>query len=108
MSAAGRGDAAPMSAPEAALLLVLAPLTSTAWLGLLSAHAGRLMPRLALAAGVADLIAAVGAAPVHLVYRTAFTEPKGRTQFRRDIYGRDARIWEQMQNAGVSLRAVQG
>ena len=46
--------------------------------------------------------------PVHIVYRTAFTEPKGRTQFRRDIYGRDARIWEQMQNAGVSLRAVQG
>ncbi|MBT8457778.1 MAG: L,D-transpeptidase family protein [Alphaproteobacteria bacterium] len=46
--------------------------------------------------------------PVHLVYRTAFTQAKGRTQFRRDIYGRDARIFEQMQNAGVSLRAVRG
>ena len=30
--------------------------------------------------------------PVHLVYRTAFTTPEGRLQFRDDIYGRDARI----------------
>ena len=44
--------------------------------------------------------------PVHLDYRTAFTEPKARTQFRRDIYGRDARIWKALENAGVALRAV--
>lgn len=46
--------------------------------------------------------------PVHLIYRTAFTTNKGRTQFRRDVYGRDARIWKALSNAGVALRAVQG
>ena len=46
--------------------------------------------------------------PVHIIYRTAFTTPKGKTQFRRDIYGRDARIWNALQKAGVVLRAVQG
>ena len=46
--------------------------------------------------------------PVHIVYRTAFTQAKGRTQFRRDIYGRDALIWNALDNAGVSLRAVRG
>ena len=46
--------------------------------------------------------------PVHLDYRTAFTEPKKRLQHRRDVYGRDARIWAAMQNAGVALRAVRG
>ena len=46
--------------------------------------------------------------PVHLIYRTAFTTPKGHTQYRRDIYGRDAKIWKALQNAGVALRAVQG
>lgn len=46
--------------------------------------------------------------PVHIIYRTAFTSNKGRTQFRRDIYGRDGRIWNGLQNAGVALRAVQG
>ncbi|WP_407943400.1 L,D-transpeptidase family protein [Marimonas lutisalis] len=46
--------------------------------------------------------------PVHLIYRTAYTQAKGRTQFRRDIYGRDARIWNALAKAGVALRAVQG
>ena len=46
--------------------------------------------------------------PVHLVYRTAFTEPKGNTQFRRDFYGRDAKVWAAMREAGVALRALQG
>ena len=30
--------------------------------------------------------------PVHLVYRTASTQAKGKIQFRRDVYGRDAKI----------------
>ena len=46
--------------------------------------------------------------PVHIIYRTAFTTPKGHTQFRRDIYGRDALVWDALSKAGVALRAVQG
>ncbi|MCA0920890.1 L,D-transpeptidase family protein [Pseudooceanicola nanhaiensis] len=46
--------------------------------------------------------------PVHLIYRTAVTEATGKVTYRRDIYGRDARIWEAMQAAGVALRGVQG
>lgn len=52
-----------------------------------------------------DLAAPV---PVHLIYRTAYTQADGRTQFRRDIYGRDARIWNALSREGVALRAVSG
>jgi murein L,D-transpeptidase YcbB/YkuD len=41
--------------------------------------------------------------PVHLQYRTAFVSPKGRINYRPDIYGRDARIWAAMQQSGVQL-----
>ena len=46
--------------------------------------------------------------PVHLIYRTAFVPADGRVQFRRDIYGRDARIWNALAREGVVLRAVRG
>jgi L,D-transpeptidase YcbB len=46
--------------------------------------------------------------PVHLVYFTAFVTPKGEIEFRRDLYGRDARIWEALRAAGVALSTVQG
>ncbi len=46
--------------------------------------------------------------PVHLIYRTAYTRAKGKTQYRRDIYGRDAAIWSALAKAGVALRPVQG
>lgn len=46
--------------------------------------------------------------PVHIIYRTAFTQPKGRVQYRRDVYGRDAKIFAALQDAGVVLRAVRG
>ena len=41
--------------------------------------------------------------PVHLIYRTAFTQAKGQMNYRRDVYGRDARIWQALANAGVRL-----
>ncbi|GGG60957.1 murein L,D-transpeptidase [Salipiger pallidus] len=41
--------------------------------------------------------------PVHLVYRTAFTTPKGHINFRNDVYGRDAKIWQALAAEGVAL-----
>ena len=46
--------------------------------------------------------------PVHIVYRTAFTQADGRMQYRRDVYGRDARIWDALSSEGVAVRAVRG
>lgn len=46
--------------------------------------------------------------PVHLIYRTAFTDAKGGLHFRADIYGRDAAIWDALSKAGVVLGAAQG
>ena len=46
--------------------------------------------------------------PVHIIYRTAFANGKGQMNYRRDVYGRDARIWKALSQAGVALRAVQG
>jgi murein L,D-transpeptidase YcbB/YkuD len=46
--------------------------------------------------------------PVHLVYFTAVVTPKGEIEFRRDFYGRDAKLWEALMDAGVAQPAVQG
>jgi murein L,D-transpeptidase YcbB/YkuD len=46
--------------------------------------------------------------PVHIMYRTAITSPDGPIQFRRDIYGRDERIWGALSREGVALRSVSG
>ncbi len=46
--------------------------------------------------------------PVHLIYRTAFVTTTGDIEFRRDVYGRDARIWSALSRAGVALNAVRG
>ena len=41
--------------------------------------------------------------PVHLVYRTAFSDLRGQMSYRADIYGRDGKLWSALQEAGVSL-----
>lgn len=46
--------------------------------------------------------------PVHIIYRTAVVTNTGKAEFRKDIYGRDAKIWDAMRRAGVALSAVQG
>ena len=46
--------------------------------------------------------------PIHLIYRTAITMPRGGTEYRRDVYGRDAKIWSALADAGVVLSDVQG
>ena len=40
--------------------------------------------------------------PVHIDYRTAFTDVTGALQFRADIYGRDAGIWDALVAEGVA------
>ncbi|WP_245897838.1 L,D-transpeptidase family protein [Pseudoprimorskyibacter insulae] len=46
--------------------------------------------------------------PVHLMYRTAYTDVKGVMQYRNDVYGRDAKIWRALSAEGVTVGAVQG
>ncbi|PQO24955.1 murein L,D-transpeptidase [Rhodobacteraceae bacterium WD3A24] len=45
--------------------------------------------------------------PVHLVYRTAYTTSRGEMQFRDDVYGRDARVYEALGRAGVVTPGLQ-
>ncbi|EKE72009.1 MULTISPECIES: L,D-transpeptidase family protein [Roseobacteraceae] len=61
-----------------------------------------------LATGAENVVELEHHVPVHLVYRTAVTLPKGGMEYRRDIYGRDAKIWAALQKKGVQLRAVGG
>lgn len=41
--------------------------------------------------------------PVHLVYFTAWPSARGRIQYRDDIYGRDAALYDALAQAGVEL-----
>lgn len=44
--------------------------------------------------------------PIHIVYFTAYPEGKGRIGYRRDVYGRDARLWSALEAAGVVAAPV--
>ncbi|MGY6549292.1 MAG: L,D-transpeptidase family protein [Roseinatronobacter sp.] len=46
--------------------------------------------------------------PVHLVYRTAFTNARGELNFRADMYGRDAALYEALRRIGAGRRDLQG
>ena len=59
-----------------------------------------------LASGQETIVELKKHVPVHLVYRTAFTDAKGGLHFRRDVYGRDAKIFAALQKAGVRLRKM--
>lgn len=45
--------------------------------------------------------------PVYLTYRTAFLRD-GRIEYRPDIYGRDARLWQALVEAGLESPAIDG
>ncbi len=61
-----------------------------------------------LATGRESVVRLKKPVPVHLIYRTAFTSARGGMEYRRDIYGRDARIWTALTKAGVKLPAIGG
>ncbi len=46
--------------------------------------------------------------PVHIVYRTVIFDEDGVAHYRPDVYGRDARIFEALEAAGVTLPTAQG
>jgi len=61
-----------------------------------------------LKTGVESRVNLKAPVPVHLIYRTAISKPKGGMEYRRDVYGRDAKIFNALIKAGVVLRAVKG
>ncbi|MBM9593977.1 L,D-transpeptidase family protein [Rhodobacteraceae bacterium MCCB 386] len=60
-----------------------------------------------LAQGVESVLPLEQPVPVHLVYRTVITTPKGGLEYWPDIYGRDAAILAALLEAGVEIGARQ-
>lgn len=59
-----------------------------------------------LKSGVESVVPLKTQVPVHLIYRTAVAMPKGGMEYRRDVYGRDAKIWAALVKKGVQLRSA--
>jgi len=57
----------------------------------------------ALKTGNETLVKLKSPVPVHLVYFTAYPETRGRIGYRRDVYGRDALLWQALSTAGGAL-----
>ena len=57
----------------------------------------------ALNSGVETVIPLDEHVPIHLIYRTAGTKPTGGMTYRRDIYGRDAKILAALVGKGVVI-----
>jgi len=61
-----------------------------------------------LRTGVETVINLTAPIPVHLVYFTAYPTSKGAITYRQDVYGRDAKIFEALAEAGVVLDPGRG
>lgn len=61
-----------------------------------------------LKTGIESVVPLEVQVPVHIDYRTAIAVPNGGMEYRRDVYGRDGKIWAALQKQGVQLRAVGG
>lgn len=46
--------------------------------------------------------------PIYLTYHTAWVTASGRPNYRKDVYGRDRLVFDELVKAGVVLRAVRG
>ena len=46
--------------------------------------------------------------PVHIDYRTVWFDDAGGVHYRPDVYGRDAKVFDALVAAGVTLPAAQG
>ena len=57
----------------------------------------------ALDSGEETIILLSKSVPVHITYRTAFTKAGGGIEFRRDIYGRDQKIYDALVERGLEL-----
>jgi L,D-transpeptidase YcbB len=61
-----------------------------------------------LVTGTESSVSLTEKVPVHLVYFTAWPGARGGMTYRRDVYGRDAEIWNALLRAGVAMPGVQG
>ena len=62
----------------------------------------------ALDSGIETKVALTVPVPVHLVYFTAFPNANGVVTYRNDVYGRDGRLFEALQKAGLESGAITG